>query len=96
MFNFVIFREDVLACLPKSKPFKCPKCTFIGKDLPDVSRHYGLSHRVVFQLMRQELGYEWGVATDENDDNECRVCNQVFPNNKMLTDHYCSQHFYNR
>ena len=61
-----------MACLPKGKPFKCPKCTFISKDLPNLSSHYGLSHRVVFQLMRQELGYKWGVTTDESDDNECQ------------------------
>ena len=88
------FREEVVHCLPMSKPFKCPKCSFLGRDLVDLSRHYGLSHRVVFHLMQKELGDEWMV--DENDENECRVCSQVFPNNRVLVDHYCTQHFYNK
>jgi predicted Zn-ribbon and HTH transcriptional regulator len=27
------FREEILRDLPIQKPFKCPKCTFVGKDI---------------------------------------------------------------
>ena len=27
------FREEILRDLPMQKPFKCPKCTFTGKDI---------------------------------------------------------------
>ena len=40
------FREDIMKDLPSMKPFKCPKCTFLGKDSLELSRHYGLNHKV--------------------------------------------------
>ena len=40
------FREEIMKDLPSSKPFKCPKCTFLGKDSLELSRHYGLNHKV--------------------------------------------------
>ena len=85
------FREEVMLGLPTQKPFKCPKCTFLGRDSLDLGRHYGLSHRVVFKLMQKELGEEWEV--DGDDSNECRLCNQVFPNLRALTDHYVRNTF---
>ena len=88
------FREEVMLGLPTQKPFKCPKCTFVGRDLVDLGRHVGLSHRVVFKLMQKELGEEWELEGE--DSNECKMCNQVFPNLRALTDHYCTQHFYRK
>ena len=40
------FREDIVKDLPTQRPFKCPKCTFVGKDSLELSRHYGLNHKV--------------------------------------------------
>ena len=90
------FREQVMAALQgaPSSTKKCPKCSYVARDMADLTKHYGLSHRVVFHLMQKELGGDWKV--DESEENECRICCQVFPNNKMLTDHYCTQHFFHR
>jgi len=57
--------------LPRKKPYKCPKCTFTGRDVLDLSRHFGLSHRVIFTLMQKELGDRWEL--DENETNDCQV-----------------------
>ena len=40
------FREDIMKDLPSMKPFKCPKCTFLGKDRLELSNHYGFNHKV--------------------------------------------------
>ena len=40
------FREDIMKDLPSMKPFKCPKCTFLGKDSLELSHHYGFNHKV--------------------------------------------------
>jgi hypothetical protein len=88
------FKEDIIKDLPTKRPFKCPKCTFLGRDGLDLSRHYGLNHKVVFTLMQRELGDTWSL--DENETNDCKVCSQVFINPRALNDHYCAQHFYAR
>ena len=44
--------------------------------------------------MQKELGEEWELEGE--DSNECRMCNQVFPNVRTLSDHYCTQHFYRK
>ena len=28
------FKEDLIKDLPLQKPFQCPKCTYVGRDLP--------------------------------------------------------------
>ena len=78
--------------LPNKKPFDCPRCTYVGRDIYDLTKHYGLSHRVIYSLMQKELGDSWHLA--EIDTCECKVCGQVLDNGKLLSDHYCSQHFY--
>ena len=78
------FREEVMKDLPRRKPYKCPKCTFIGRDVSDLSRHFGLSHRVIFSLMQKELGEEWEL--EENESNDCKVCGQV--KNRLGSDIY--------
>jgi uncharacterized C2H2 Zn-finger protein len=88
------FREEVMKHLPRRKPYKCPKCTFTGRDISDLSRHFGLSHRIIFSLMQKELGECWQL--DENETNDCQVCGQVFANSRVLNDHYCAQHFYQK
>lgn len=65
------FRESVTKVLPNKKPYVCPKCTFTGRDLSDLSRHYGHSHRAIFTLMQKELGERWKL--DENETNDCQV-----------------------
>ena len=87
------FRDDIMKDIPNKKPFNCPTCTFVGKDIMDLVRHYGLSHRAVFKSMAKELGEEWKL--DEGGDFMCKVCDQVMLNTRTLNDHYCSQHFYN-
>ena len=42
------FREDILKDLPANRPFRCPKCTYVGRDLTDLTTHYGLNHKIVF------------------------------------------------
>ena len=86
------FRDLVLKQIPNKKPFNCPKCTFEGRDVMDLSRHYGLSHKVVFSLMKDELGFDWTLGETEAFD--CKICHQVLLNARALNDHYCSLHFY--
>ena len=42
--------------------------------------------------MQRELGGQWTL--DDLEQNDCKVCSQVFLNNRLLNEHYCSQHFY--
>ena len=45
------FREDISKDLPTKKPFRClqtAECTYVGKDLTDLTTHYGLNHKIVF------------------------------------------------
>ena len=44
--------------------------------LPELCRHYGFSHRVIFALMRDELGDAWNVD-NVADDLDCQICQQV-------------------
>ena len=39
------FREDILKDLPDKR--KCPKCTYIGKSLTELTTHYGLNHKIL-------------------------------------------------
>ena len=89
------FRQEVLKDLPIEKPYKCPKCAFIAKDLFELSRHHALNHKVVFIAMQKELGEtSWTLGSIE--ENDCKICNQVFMTPRLLIDHYCTQHFYSR
>ena len=45
-----------------------------------------------FIAMQRELGGQWTL--DDLEQNDCKVCSQVFLNNRLLNEHYCSQHFY--
>jgi hypothetical protein len=63
------FREDISKDLPTKKPFKClqtAECTYIGKDLADLTTHYGLDHKIVFIAMQRELGYQWNLDDGKN------------------------------
>jgi hypothetical protein len=44
--------------------------------------------------MQLELGEAWKV--DAIDSNECQMCGQVLASLRLLSDHYCSQHFYQK
>lgn len=52
----------------------------------DLSRHYGLTHRVVFNLMRAELGDDWKVGDGDVDvrDTECHICRQVTLGRRLI------------
>ena len=43
------FKEEILKDLPAIRPFKCPKCSYVGRDLTDLTTHYGLNHKIVFK-----------------------------------------------
>ena len=88
----MFFREDILKELPQTKPYKCPKCTYMGKDMTDLMRHYGLNHKMLFVAMQTELGENWKI--DDQETNDCKICSQVFLNNRLLMDHYCGNHYY--
>ena len=85
------FRDDILAKLPRNKPFKCPSCSFEAKDQFNLSKHYGLSHKCVFTFMQRELGYNWHLNNEES--YTCLICHQAFLNARTLNDHYCAVHY---
>ena len=37
-------------------PFKCPYCTFEGKDIKLLVRHYGINHRMVLKYLNEKAG----------------------------------------
>ena len=41
--NFLVSFPD----LPKSGPWKCPKCSYIGNDPRALRVHYGVRHKIV-------------------------------------------------
>ena len=87
------FKEEIFKDLPTHRPYKCPKCTYTGKDQADLGKHYALNHKAVFLAMQRELGDAWSIG-DLNENTECKVCGQAFTTARALTDHYCSIHFY--
>ena len=60
--------------------------------MTDLMRHYGLNHKMLFVAMQTELGENWKI--DDQETNDCKICSQVFLNNRLLMDHYCGNHFY--
>ncbi len=90
------FREDVCKDLPSCRPYKCPKCTFLGRDHFDLVRHYGLNHKAVFIAMQNELGDTWNLGDLTLESNDCKICGQAFLNPRYLNDHYCAQHFFSQ
>ena len=86
------FRDDILREIPSTRPFKCPRCPYEGRDVIDLCRHYGLSHKVVFALMRRELGPDWSL--EESASFDCVICHKAMQNARSLNDHYCCSHFY--
>jgi hypothetical protein len=52
----------------------------VGKDITDLSKHYGLLHRVIYFLMQKELGDGWDIG--DTDTNECQLCGLVFANSR--------------
>ena len=90
------FKEEVFKDLPSHRPFKCPKCTYVGKDHTDLGKHYALTHKVIFLAMQRELGPDHWSIGDLDQNTECKVCGQAFVTPRALTDHYCAQHFYTK
>ena len=87
------FREEVFKDLPSHRPFKCPKCTYVGKDQADLGKHYAVTHKAIFLAMQRELGDHWSIG-DLDQNTDCKICGQAFVTPRALTDHYCAQHFY--
>ena len=48
------FKEPLLKLLPSKKPFKCPICENSSRDLTTLLRHYGFSHKMVFEYAKED------------------------------------------
>ena len=42
------FLEKIKAFLPKNKPFQCPTCGLVQRDIITLARHYAFTHKNVY------------------------------------------------
>jgi hypothetical protein len=66
------FREEILQRVTNKQPFTCSMCKFTGRDFMDVCSHYGLSHKIVFKLMKKELGAKRSLGEVEDNNSNTR------------------------
>ena len=50
------FKQELDNDLPKSAPWKCPSCKYVGNDPRALRIHYGVRHKVVLQHLASRIG----------------------------------------
>ena len=50
------FKQELDNDLPKSAPWKCPSCKYLGNDPRALRIHYGVRHKVVLQHLASRIG----------------------------------------
>ena len=50
------FKQELDNDLPKSAPWKCPSCKYLGNDPRALRIHYGVRHKVVLQHLASKIG----------------------------------------
>ena len=82
--------------LPKSGPWKCPKCSYIGSDPRALRVHYGVRHKIVLNHLAATLGVNCAVLKKElsagrkrvlRNNFSCRHCHQQFRDQRELDRH---------
>ena len=48
------FLEKIKAFLPKNKPFQCPTCGLVQRDIITLARHYAFTHKNVYDYCSEE------------------------------------------
>ena len=48
------FLEKIKAFLPKNKPFQCPTCGLVQRDIITLARHYAFTHKNVYNYCSEE------------------------------------------
>ena len=63
------FLEKIKSFLPKNKPFQCPTCGLVQRDIITLARHYAFTHKNVYNYCSEEelRGVPVGDNTDEGD-----------------------------
>ena len=63
------FLEKIKAFLPKNKPFQCPTCGLIQRDIITLARHYAFTHKNVYNYCSEEELRGTPVGGDTEDDD---------------------------
>ena len=63
------FLEKIKAYLPKNKPFQCPTCGLVQRDIITLARHYAFTHKNVYNYCSEEelRGVPMGKKSNDED-----------------------------
>ena len=63
------FLEKIKSFLPKNKPFQCPTCGLVQRDIITLARHYAFTHKNVYDYCSEEelRGVPVNKKSDDDD-----------------------------
>ena len=99
------FANQLDTDLPKSGPWKCPKCSYLGSDQKALRVHYGVRHKIVLNHLAAALGVSQTTLKKEMSAGRkkgyfdgqkvsfgCKLCDATFRDLKEVETHVTS-HF---
>ena len=63
------FLEKIKAFLPKNKPFQCPTCGLVQRDIITLARHYAFTHKNVYNYCSEEELRGVPIGKKSNDED---------------------------